>query len=276
VLSSLGPVFGVVAAWWLSTGLIFLLGRLSPRTFRWSLLGATALLPGALWTLHASSHMATALGACLGFGAAIAVWGWLEMSFLLGAVTGPRRAACAPGCGGRRHFRHAVEAILYHEIVSLMLLALALALSWHAANQYGLWTLLLLWGMRVSAKLNLHFGVPNIGAAMLPPHLKYLASFFRQRATSALFPVSVLIAAGSSIALVYASWTARAEPFQGTGLTLLATLCVLGLIEHGMLRLSLPADAFWGWMRRTGRRSAASRPATCRAPHPARPAPDSP
>jgi putative photosynthetic complex assembly protein 2 len=276
VLSSLGLIFCVVAAWWLSTGLIFLLGRLAPETFRWSLLGATALLPGALWLLHASSDADTALGACLGFGTAIAVWAWLEMSFLLGAVTGPRRAACAPGCGGKRHFWHAVEAILYHEIVSLMLLALALALSWHAANQYGLWTLLLLWGMRVSAKLNLHFGVPNVGAAMLPPHLKYLASFFRQRRTSALFPLSVLIAAGSSVALVYAGWKARAEPFQGTGLTLLATLCTLGLIEHGMLTLSLPADAFWGWMRRMGRRPAASRPATCRAHHPARPAPDSP
>jgi putative photosynthetic complex assembly protein 2 len=263
VLSTLGLIFGVVAAWWLSTGLIFLLGRLSPATFRWSLLGATALLPVALWMLHTSSNSGTALGACVGFGAAIAVWAWLEISFLLGAVTGPRRAACAPDCCGRRHFWHAVEAILYHEIASLALLGLALVLSWHAANQFGLWTLLLLWGMRVSAKLNLHFGVPNIGAAMLPPHLKYLASFFRQRRTSALFPLSVLIAAAASIALVYAGWKARAEPLDGTGLTLLATLCTLGLIEHGMLTLSLPADAFWGWMRRQRRRSTAARSATC-------------
>jgi putative photosynthetic complex assembly protein 2 len=263
VLSSLGLIVGVIAAWWLSTGCIFLLGRLSPATFRWSMLGATALLPAALWMLRASSHASTALGACLGFAAAIAIWAWLEISFLLGAVTGPRRAACAADCCGRRHFWHAVEAILYHEIVSLLLLALALALSWRAANQYGLWTLLVLWGMRVSAKLNLHFGVPNVGAAMLPPHLKYLASFFRQRRTSALFPLSVLIAAVSSVALVYAGWKARAEPLNGTGLTLLATLCTLGLIEHGMLTLSLPADAFWGWMRRVRRRSAASRGATC-------------
>ena len=108
MLSSLGLIVGVIAAWWLSTGLIFLLGRLSPRTFRWSLLGATALLPVALWALHASSQTDTARGACLGFAAAIAVWAWLEISFLLGAVTAlapiPRAPRFAAGLMSDRRF----------------------------------------------------------------------------------------------------------------------------------------------------------------------------
>jgi putative photosynthetic complex assembly protein 2 len=252
---SLALVLYVLAAWWISTGAILFLGRLSPRSFRWSLGGATVVLAAAVWALHWSRNAATALGACVAFGAAILVWGWIELSFLLGAVTGPRRHACAPGCQGRGHFWHAVQAILYHELATLAALIALAAASWRAPNAYALWTFLLLWSMRVSAKLNLHFGVPNVAAAMLPPHLHYLASFFRQQPMSRLYPLSATIAAGLAALLARLAWSARFSPFQSTGLTLLAALATLGFLEHVMLTLSLPADTFWSWMRRRAPRA---------------------
>jgi putative photosynthetic complex assembly protein 2 len=255
---SFALVLYVLAAWWSSTGAILLLGRLSPRSFRWSLGGATLVLAAAIWALAWSRHAATTLGACVAFGAAILVWGWIELSFLLGVVTGPRRHACAPGCHGPRHFRHAVEAILYHELATLATLIGLAALTWRAANAYAFWTFLLLWSLRVSAKLNLHFGVPNVAAAMLPPHLGYLASFFRQQPMSRLFPLSATIAAGLAALLCCVAWSARYAPFAGTGLTLLAALATLGFLEHVMLTLSLPADTFWSWMRRRTPRAAYS------------------
>jgi putative photosynthetic complex assembly protein 2 len=190
------------------------------------------------------------VGACVAFGSAVLVWAWLETTFLLGAITGPRRQVCDADCHGLRHFGHAVQTILYHELATLAAVLLVCALSWGAANPFGLWTFLVLWAMRVSAKLNLHFGVPNAGVEMLPPHLKYLAGYFRQGRLNALFPVSVLVGAALSGYLIYAAWQARSSPFEATGLTLVATLSTLGLFEHLMLALSLPADTFWRWLRR--------------------------
>ena len=37
-----------------------------------------------------------------GFAAAIVIWGWHEMSFLMGAVAGPNRAECPPDATGWR------------------------------------------------------------------------------------------------------------------------------------------------------------------------------
>ena len=240
----------VIATWWCTTGAIFLLGRLQPRTFRWSLLGATATLFAAVWGLAWSADNTTVAGACVAFGSAVLIWAWLETTFLLGAITGPRRRACEPGCHGLRHFGHAVQTILYHELATLVAVLLVCALTWSAANPYGLWTFLVLWSMRVSAKLNLHFGVPNVGVEMLPPHLQYLAGYFRQRRLNPLFPVSVVVGAALSGWLVYAAWQARGTPFESTGLTLVATLATLGLIEHLMMAFSLPADSLWSWIRR--------------------------
>ena len=45
-------------------------------------------------------------------------------------------------------------------------------------NRYGLWTFLVLWIMRQSAKLNLFFGVPNLGEQYLPAHLQEALSYF--------------------------------------------------------------------------------------------------
>jgi putative photosynthetic complex assembly protein 2 len=104
--------------------------------------------------------------------------------------------------------------------------------------------------MRLSAKLNLHFGVPNVGEAMLPQHLKYLASFFRQGPMNSGFLLSLTTVGVLSGILIYAAWRTRYVPLHGTGLTLLATLSTLAFIEHVMLALSVPADSFWNWRRR--------------------------
>ena len=249
----------VIALWWSTTGAIFVLGRLPARTFRASVAGATLLLGVALWATWWSTAEASTAGACIGFAAAIMAWGWLETTFLLGAITGPRRAGSEPGAGRWRHFMHAFAAVLYHELAIIVVVALVAAISWHAANASALWTLLLLWGMRVSAKLNLHFGVPNVGSAMLPEQLRYLSGYFRQGRVSALYPLSLIGCTVLCVVLVHAAWLAPEDTVQFAGLTLLATLALLGLFEHVMLALPVPADAFWAWMRR-------KRPAVAEAP----------
>ena len=249
MLTGLLLVLYVIGAWWGATGLILYLGRRHKRTFALTLSVASALLiPGAL-LLRWSCHERSIAGACLGFAASLVLWGWLEMSFLLGAVTGPRRSACAAGCRGMRHFRHAVEAILYHELATLAAAALIIAISWRAANSIGLWTFMMLWGMRISAKLNLFFGVRNTAEIMLPPHLKYLVAFFGHRRLSLLFPFSVTLAMSLSVLLIAVAYSAPSWDFGTCEVTLLATLAALASFEHWMLVMPMRADAPWRMLR---------------------------
>jgi putative photosynthetic complex assembly protein 2 len=235
----------VIGAWWGATGAILFLARRPARTYRTTFLAASAVLPAALVLLRLASYEATIAAAALAFMAALLLWGWLEISFLLGGLTGPRRCACPAGCRGVARFRYAVGAILYHELVIVLLAAVVIGLTWRLPNRTGLWIFLLLWGMRISAKLNLFLGVPNTGEIMLPAHLKYLGSYFRRRRLNPLLPLSILMASAVSLALIAAAANASAGSFAAFEFTLLATLATLALLEHCMLVLPMPADAPW-------------------------------
>lgn len=241
----------VVGIWWSATGIILLLARRPRRTYAVTLSAATAVLAGATVLLRWSSEQLTIMGSCLAFGATILIWAWLEMSFLFGALTGPRQTACEAHCRGGRHLRHAIEAILYHKFATIGAGLLVVALTWHAPNQTGLWTFAILFGMRVSAKLNLFLGVPNTGETMLPAHLKYLGAFFRRSACNVLYPFSVAGALLLSVLLIGAACNLPDWSYQSAELTMLATLAVMGMFEHWMLMLPMRADAPWGVLRST-------------------------
>jgi putative photosynthetic complex assembly protein 2 len=245
----LGIAIAVVVAvliWWVATGIILMLNSQPQRTFRFSMAAATGLLGLALYGSGALRNDLSLTGAYLSFGCGIAAWGWLEMSFLMGYLTGPRRRACAGSCRGWAHFVHAIEAILYHELAIIALLLAAFALSRDGGNRVAAESMLLLWGMRVSAKLNLFLGVRNLSAELLPAHLTYLSGFFRRRPINFLFPVSVT--AGTVLVTVLASrlYAHSGGDFGMASDALLASLAALGVFEHWMLVLPLPTTALWG------------------------------
>ncbi|MCU0758332.1 MAG: putative photosynthetic complex assembly protein PuhE [Steroidobacteraceae bacterium] len=257
------PVAAVVYAlfvWWFTTGLILLLDGRPRHTFRASLAGATLLMLGAAYVLVDTRDDASASGAYLAFTAAVVVWGWIEMTFLMGFVTGPRRHACPAGCSGPAHFLHAIQAILWHELLIIGAATAIVAIAWDAANPVGAWTFLLLWGMRQSAKLNLFLGVPNLGEEYLPDHLRYLRSFFDRRPMNLLFPVSVTL--GTLLAALLIGDARAAEPgsFEAISATLLAALTVLAVLEHWFLVLPLPVAALWSWGMRTRAHPSADAP----------------
>ena len=185
------PMLFTVFAWWGSTALIFYLDNLPRHSFRWSMLGATIVTAVALHGLAVSSAQPTVTGAYVAFTCAVLVWGWLQMSFYMGFITGPRMTRCVEGCAGWRHFGHAIMVGLYHEMASIALAAAVVALTWRAPNHVGTWTFMILWSMHISAKLNVFLGVSNLNAEFLPPHLDFIRPFLTQKPMNLLFPLSV-------------------------------------------------------------------------------------
>ncbi|WP_406855341.1 putative photosynthetic complex assembly protein PuhE [Alsobacter sp. KACC 23698] len=239
------PALLAVFAWWFSTGLILFLDRLPARTFPWSMAGATLVLAAGFHGLWRSADDASVWGACVAFLSSVGVWAWLETSFLMGYVTGPRRIPPPPGAAGWRLFRLAVQTVIHHE---LAVLAAAIAVAWLTVghpNPYGLWAFLAIWAMKLSAKLNIHWGARNLGEHLLPDHLAYLRGYFTRRAMNPLFPVSIAAAAGAAAWFAAQAVAPEAAPFQAAGSVMVAALFCLAAFEHVLLFIPLPAGAAW-------------------------------
>lgn len=241
------PVLYTLLVWWFSTGLILYLDGLPRRTFRWSMLGVTLVLLLAGYGLILSSTDTSVASAYIAFTCGVLVWAWVEMSFLMGIITGPRRSVCPPDCSLRERFIHAVQAILYHELLIVVLLGAIVALTWNGANQVATWTFLTLWLMRLSTKLNLFFGVRNLSEEFLPEHLQYLKSYFTRKPMNLLFPISVTAGTAVAVLLMLRIAAPETTAFETVGLTLITTLLVLAVLEHWFLVLPLPFEALWRW-----------------------------
>lgn len=233
--------------WWFATGLILFLDGLPQRTFRWSMLVASAILVLAVLGLWLTRDTTSVAGAYLAFTCAILVWGWNEMAFLMGIITGPRKTASPPGIRGWTRTRHAIAAIIYHELAIVFSGAAIFLVTIGGDNRIGILTFAVLWAMRLSTKLNLHLGVPNHAAEFLPDHLQYLQSWFTKRAINPLFPISITL---STLVLAYVA-LAVADPlasdFEVVGYGLVAALLALAILEHWFLVLPIPVIRMWSW-----------------------------
>ncbi len=247
------PAIYAVLLWWFTTGVILFLDGLHRSTFRWSMGAATGGLLAAAWLLWSSSADTSVRGAYTAFTCAVLCWGWIEMSFLMGFITGSRKHACSARCAGWRHFVHATQAIAYNEIATLLGGVAILIATRHAPNQVALWTYLVLWTMRLSAKLNLFLGVPNRGEKFLPGHLIYLQSFFGKRAMNFLFPFSVSAATVVLVMLVQ-QYRGSHDAAHAVGHALVGSLLALALLEHWFMVLPFSSVKLWHWALRGGAR----------------------
>ena len=262
------PALYAVLLWWSATGLVLVLQHLPRRTHARSLVGASAVLAGALWAIRASADDASEAGAYIGFTAAVAVWGWQEMSYYMGFVSGPKPAACAPSLRGLDRFLAALATSLWHEFAILAGGLAILCLTWGQENRVALWTYALLTLMNASARLNLFLGVRNLNAEFLPSHLGYLACYLTRRPMNALFPLSVTLGTAATVLLTRGALDAEAAPQVVAGFALLATMAALATLEHWFLMLPLPAAALWSWsLPGRGAPVAADSPEAGRAGH---------
>ena len=250
-----------VFVWWFSTGIVMLL-VLRRRAIRTSLVGAALVFPVSLYLLAKSSGQSGLAGVYVAFTAAILLWGTQEIAFLTGFVTGPRPLPCPPGARGLARVGYALGAILYHELALIGSAIAVFAVTWGGANQVGTLTFCVLWVMRVSAKLNLFFGVPVLNDGFLPEPIAFVRSYFRRARVNDFFPLSVLLSSLVACGLVIAALDPAALTASTVGYSLAAMLTVLAILEHLFMLVPLPLDKLWQWSARrrpTGRRGAGSR-----------------
>lgn len=232
-------------SWWLGTGVILWLVRCKASSFRWSLGCATALLLVGLWGSAQSMKTSGSWSAYIAFGSVILMWSWHELAFLTGWLAGPRKQVLQPGATGVRRLVQSVQAIAYHELALLINFALLWILQTGQPNHVALCTFALLWCMRLSAKLNLFLGVPQTGAQYLPPHLRYLGSYFKAGPVTRFFFLTLAL---SALTLGWLVWEVRAGAVAATtGWVLLATLLALAIVEHVLMAFPMSIERLWGW-----------------------------
>lgn len=244
-------LLAAVLLWWFSTGAILIAVRLAERGgkragLRATVLGLPLLAVGG-WVFLTTLSDTSLLGVYGAFLGVLALWGWVELAFLTGTVTGPHEEPCPPGRAGFDRFLRAWSAIAYHEVVLTILFAFVVLSSLGAENMIGTYTYLILYFARISAKLNLFLGVARVNTEFLPRHLEHLGSHFRIKRMNWFFPVSVTL-----LTFALACWIERLVAVEGAanqaGFALLTGLTALALLEHWLLILPLPDAKLWRWM----------------------------
>ena len=243
--------FYALFVWWFSTGAVLYVVGLPASSSRGALVAAVGVFAAVLFGLACSGADTSVGGVYLAFTSAILLWGTQEFVFLTGFIVGPHTRPCPEGCIGWRRAWFAIEAILYHEIALLLSGICIVAATWSADNQFGAWTFLILWAMRISAKLNLFFGVPVLNEEFLPRHLEYVGSFFKKAPVSLLFPISVTGIAAAMAIFFTMAMAGAASPSASVGYILLCSLTGLGLLEHWFMVLPFPVVALWSWGMRS-------------------------
>ncbi len=243
--SILAAVLFALLCWWFGTGLILWLVRLPVATFRWSLALCSGLLVLSFWGVYLSMQTPGTGSAYLAFASVILMWSWHELAFLSGWITGPRKVALTPGAQGLMRFKQSVQVVIHHELALLLNFVLLCLMQIGQPNHVALCTFALLWCMRFTAKMNLFFGVPQVGEQYLPRHLVYLGSYFRRGPVSVFFYVSVGLACGTWLWLIWE--VQRGLVTMTTGWVLLAALLGLAIVEHVLMAFPVPLQKLWGW-----------------------------
>ena len=250
-MSVLTPVLAAMFVWWFATGVLTLAVRWADRAGGGAhgmvVFATIPMLAGGVAAVVLSAGSSGTGGVYAGFFGALAIWGWIELAFLCGIVAGPERRPCPPGLSGTARFARAWGTVSHHEVaLTLGLLFVVMATS-GGPNEVALWTYAILWGARVSAKLNLYLGVPRINVEFVPARLDHLKSYFTRGPITPAFPLAIT-GLSFAVACFAERLVSAPDPAAAEGYALLTALAALALLEHWLMVLPLPDAKLWRWM----------------------------
>jgi putative photosynthetic complex assembly protein 2 len=236
------PFAVVITLWFVSTGLVAMINHRLRQSFTRALIIAGICAISGLGLLVLTAHSSAIWATYVSFVGGLLIWSWHEISFLTGAVAGSHRDLCPRDAKGWQRFSLATMALIHHEIALAMTAGLLLSLASVTANPTGAYTFALLLIFRLSSKLNIYWGVPNMSDELLPAHLAYLKSYFGPKRLHPMLIFSTLVIIGLAGYFIWAAITAgRAHEAVQAGL--LCCLSLLAAVEH---RHSVPRFCIMG------------------------------
>jgi len=238
--------------WWFSTGLILLGVKRADHGIGAShaalTIGSLPILALGCWGFWHTLGTTDVWSIYGAFGSAILIWGWFELAFLCGIISGPNTYNCPPDVPAWERFVRAWGTVAYSEVALIATMILALWIGQGAENMFGVWTFAVLFFARISAKLNVYLGVPNINVDFLPKPMGHLASHFRIAPMNALFPVSVTILTFATGCWLERLGAQAVGTPEALGFALLSALTALALLEHWMMVIPLADAKLWQWL----------------------------
>ncbi|MEQ8433295.1 MAG: putative photosynthetic complex assembly protein PuhE [Oceanicaulis sp.] len=243
----IAPILAMLVLWWSSTGAILMLGERSERArfVAMAVVSVFAVIAFAgVWLLR---DVTTPIGAYTGAIAALTLWGWHEMSFLFGFITGPNSRPCPAGLTGWPRFRAAAATLMHHELALAATVVVLGVMSLGAHNPVALQLFSLLFALRLSSKFNLFVGTQHFTDEFLPARLSHLRSYFSPSPAGLFFVVTTSAITALAAFLFWGAATAD-TPFAASAFALLGALAALGALEHLFLALPLPDAALWRWL----------------------------
>jgi putative photosynthetic complex assembly protein 2 len=240
------PFAVVIALWFVSTGLVAMINHRLRQS-----LGRALVISGVCATLGlalivASSTSVATWAVYASFVGGLLIWSWHEISFLSGAVAGSHRDPCPDGAKGWDRFSAATAALIHHEFALAMTAGLLLSLATFTQNATGAYAFGLLLIFRLSAKLNIYWGVPNMSDELLPKRLEYLKSYFGPKRLALALPISIALIIGWGAYFAFAAFSATSMAAV-TNNALLCCLCMLAALEHVFLAIPFRDSALWQW-----------------------------
>jgi len=235
----------VILVWWVGTGIVLRLQQLLNPAKRSTTVGISIVASMSFGALLFSGTLLSVAGIFTAFISAVALWGCIELSYYLGKIAGTHQVPCPPNTPFWNRFKLALGTSIWHELLVLGL-GLVLVLLLHSAlNTVGLYTYMVLWLMRWSAKLNLFFGVPNFNTSWIPERLAYISSYIKTGTITPFFFISMLFASTVVCQLLLGSSDVSVEH----SLTFLipAVLLILAIVEH--LFMLVPFQELKMWNR---------------------------
>ncbi len=239
-------VFVVVLFWWMATGVIFALERgAATRTI--GLVMASMLAVWGAWLLHAERRLETPSAVRRGFLGAAFLWTWVQVLFYGGWLVGPASLA-VPIPAEAPSFSLAVRAVLamiWYQLVMLLVLAVSLVLVARQPNKIGWWALVTFWVSHQLASINIFLGVENPGRGFFPEGVTFLESYFGPQRNSWFLLISVAMMLIFTLRVGIHALRDR-TPMRRQAMMLLTVLGALGVLE--LTVLGTPVNlALWEW-----------------------------
>jgi len=238
-------------SWWFSTGIILLVVRRADKAKSGahgaSVFFSIPLIALGMAGLIISASTLDVANVYIAFLSVLLVWGWIELAFLSGIITGPERQSCPEGLTGFARFNRAWHTLSHHELLLLCGLLVVTVATTGAENTFGFWAYLILFTARISAKLNLFFGVPRINTEFVPAPLQHLKSYFRQGNVTFAFVIGVTFLSLATACFAERLYSAETTSMQ-VGFALLFALSALATLEHWLMVIPLPDAKLWRWM----------------------------